>query len=176
MSATFAAFWRTYQPLQTSSSDADIDVDVDADADTLDRAYLLEQNNHDRDAPEPQFKLKPEGIRSIYLKYLRLPTRFIPLHWDNQKESIHARKILLLWVCSGILFICILFFYYFARDGSAAAARAAESELWRSRASEVREAYRSSYSVYKQYASPHDELLPVSNGSQDKYVETRFFS
>lgn len=42
--------------------------------------------------------------------------------------------------------------------------------LWNQRAAQVRDAYLHGYNHYLRYAAGHDELLPLSNGWQDKYV------
>ena len=41
-------------------------------------------------------------------------------------------------------------------------------KVWAIRAEQVKEAFRHAYHGYEQYAFPHDELLPLSNGSVDK--------
>ena len=40
-------------------------------------------------------------------------------------------------------------------------------QIWAERAAEVKEAFQHAYRGYEQHAFPHDELLPVSNGSTD---------
>jgi hypothetical protein len=40
-------------------------------------------------------------------------------------------------------------------------------QIWAERAAQVREAFRHAYRGYEHHAFPHDELLPVSNGSSD---------
>ncbi|KAF8452325.1 glycoside hydrolase family 47 protein [Boletus edulis BED1] len=42
-------------------------------------------------------------------------------------------------------------------------------EIWAERAAQVKEAFRHAYRGYEQHAFPHDELLPVSNGSTDNF-------
>lgn len=46
------------------------------------------------------------------------------------------------------------------------------SELWRTRAEKVKEAFVRGYSAYYSIAFPHDELLPKTNGSSDRYVKS----
>ena len=41
---------------------------------------------------------------------------------------------------------------------------------WSEMAEMVKDAFRHAYGGYEQFASPHDELLPLSNGSVDKCV------
>ncbi len=43
-------------------------------------------------------------------------------------------------------------------------------DIWAERAEQVKEAYLHAYRGYERYASPHDELLPLANGSIDKLV------
>ncbi|TCD65051.1 hypothetical protein EIP91_003289 [Steccherinum ochraceum] len=42
-------------------------------------------------------------------------------------------------------------------------------DIWDWRAKRVRRAFVHAYSNYKQYASPHDELLPLSKGRRDQF-------
>jgi hypothetical protein len=42
------------------------------------------------------------------------------------------------------------------------------SQLWSSRADQVKVAFQHTYSGYERLAFPHDELLPLSNGRDDK--------
>ena len=43
---------------------------------------------------------------------------------------------------------------------------------WAQRAQAVKEAFLYAYRGYERYAAPHDELLPVSGGHADTYVQT----
>lgn len=43
-----------------------------------------------------------------------------------------------------------------------------DQDLWRGRASRVRDSFVDAYSFYEAAAWPHDELLPLTNGSIDK--------
>jgi hypothetical protein len=40
--------------------------------------------------------------------------------------------------------------------------------VWENRAQQVKRAFTHAYSGYRDYAAPHDELLPKTNGSADK--------
>ena len=44
------------------------------------------------------------------------------------------------------------------------------SYVWATRAGIVREAFRHAYEGYRENATGHDELLPISGGFVDKYV------
>lgn len=46
----------------------------------------------------------------------------------------------------------------------------ASDPVWASRAEEVKRAFIEAYEAYETHAFPHDELLPLTNGSIDKYV------
>ena len=45
---------------------------------------------------------------------------------------------------------------------------ASHSDLWRTRAEKVKDAFVRGYSAYYSIAFPHDELLPKTNGTRDK--------
>ena len=45
---------------------------------------------------------------------------------------------------------------------------AEQARIWKERAESVRDAFKTAYNAYETYASPHDELLPLTNRYQDK--------
>lgn len=58
--------------------------------------------------------------------------------------------------------------HYHTLTNTADSLSSSEKSVWDDRAAQVKAAFVSAFSVYEQKAYPHDELLPTSNGYQDK--------
>jgi hypothetical protein len=87
----------------------------------------------------------------------------------DQHRHITVRYVLLTLGFSAIF--STLYCVYLGRDVfflSRDVSFAETPDIWIERAVQVKEAFRHAYHGYEQYAFPHDELLPVSNGSIDK--------
>jgi hypothetical protein len=90
----------------------------------------------------------------------------------HRHRYINVRHVLLALGLSAILYT--LYSVYFTRDevlvssGDVFFWPPETPEIWAERAAQVKEAFRHAYRGYEQHAFPHDELLPVSNGSTDK--------
>ena len=91
------------------------------------------------------------------------------LRYVDQHRHITVRHVLLTLGLSAIL--STLYCAYLSRGvffPSADVFFAETPDIWAERAILVKEAFQHAYHGYEQYAFPHDELLPVSNGSIDK--------
>lgn len=109
------------------------------------------------------------------LRYIA-PTKLVASLHLHHHRRITVRHVLLTLGLSAIL--STLYYAYLRRDGVAFTSDVLffppeTPEIWAERAAQVKEAFRHAYRGYEEHAFPHDELLPVSKKSIDKWV---FFS
>ena len=90
----------------------------------------------------------------------------------HQYRRITLRHVLITLAISAVL--STLYYAWLRRDDVFFASKDVlfwppeTPEIWAQRAAQVKEAFQHAYRGYERYAFPHDELLPVSNGSTDK--------
>ncbi|KAN0078488.1 glycoside hydrolase family 47 protein [Tylopilus felleus] len=106
------------------------------------------------------------------LRYIA-PTNLVASLRLHQYRRITLRHVLITLAISAVL--STLYYAWLRRDDVFFASKDVlfwppeTPEIWAQRAAQVKEAFQHAYRGYERYAFPHDELLPVSNGSTDNF-------